>query len=102
MVIRELVSENVYIFNRAGNSLLVSKIGIETFGEDISVLNNYVFKNLNEHKRFEYYIGKIANEQNFDYEKIISALNDGENEPSLSLKLYIMNILKQHERYNSK
>lgn len=102
LVIRELVSENVYIFNRAGNSLLVSKIGIETFGEDISVLNNYVFKNLNEHKRFEYYIGKIANEQNFDYEKIISALNDGENEPSLSLKLYIMNILKQHERYNSK
>lgn len=93
LVIRELLSENVLIFNRNGHHLSVNRIGIETFGEDISVLNNYVFKNLNENKRYEQYVKDIVKAQDYDYDSVVNVLQNGKNQLSLSLRLLIQSFI---------
>lgn len=84
---------------------MINKIGIESFGEDISVLNNYVFKNVNEDKRYEHYVRMIAEEQQYDYNNIVKVLQNDHNELSLSLKMLIMNIINRkiiNERLETK
>lgn len=98
LVIREIPSENVYVFNRNEHFLNINKIGIESFGEDISVLNNYVFKNLNESKRFEHYVANIARTNNYDFTKIVNELQNENNELSLNLKMLIMDIINRNEK----
>lgn len=95
LVIREILSQNVFVFNRNDHELMINKIGIESFGEDISVLNNYVFKNVNEDKRYEHYVRMIAEEQQYDYNNIVKVLQNDHNELSLSLKMLIMNIINR-------
>ena len=55
-----MVAENVYVFSRNQNILNVSKIGYECFGEDISVISDVIFKNLNDEKRYEKFIGRYS------------------------------------------
>lgn len=95
LVIREILSQNVFVFNRNDHELMINKIGIESFGEDISVLNNYVFKNVNEDKRYEHYVRMIVEEQQYDYNNIVKVLQNDHNELSLSLKMLIMNIINR-------
>lgn len=96
LVIRELVSDNVFIFKRTEHSLYTAKIGIECFGEDVSVLTDIVFGNLNEKKGYEQIVKDIAQKCNYDYEKILNALKGERNELSLDLKLLIRTIVNNH------
>lgn len=98
-VIRELVSPNVLIFNRFGNELSVNRIGIESFGEDVSVLSDVVFGNMSEEKRYEKFIEDVVIANGYDYDSSVSALQKGPNTLSLNAKLLIRTIInsKQNE-----
>lgn len=97
-VIRELVSPNVLIFNRFGDELSVNRIGIECFGEDVSVLSDVVFGNMSKEKRYEKFIEDVVIANEYDYDSSISALQKGPNSLSLNAKLLVRTIInKQHE-----
>ena len=98
LVVREMVAENVYVFNRNLNTLNVSKIGYECFGEDISVISDVIFKNLNDEKRYEKFIADTAEKCAWDYDRTIEALQL-HGKIGLNLRLIIRNIINQHQNY---
>lgn len=95
IVVRELLSENVYVFDREENNLLVRKIGIESFGESISRINDVVFENLSAPKQFVRYVGDVVEKCKYDYEKSVKCLENGENELGLSVRLMIRRIIEK-------
>lgn len=95
LVIREMVSDNVLVFSREDNLLNVVKIGVESFGEDISVLTDVVFKNMNDEKRYEYVVRELSDRYGDDYEKIVEALQGEHNKLGLSARLMIRTIVER-------
>ncbi len=96
LVVREMVAENVYVFNRNLNTLNVSKIGYECFGEDISVISDVIFKNLNDEKRYEKFIEDTAERCAWDYDRTMEVLQL-QGKVGLNLRLIISNIINQHQ-----
>ena len=94
LVIREMVSDNVLVFTREDNLLNVVKIGVESFGEDISVLTDVVFKNMNDEKRYEYVVRELSDRYGDDYDKIVEALQGEHNKLGLSARLMIRTIVE--------
>lgn len=94
LVIRELLSKNVYVFNREEDYLHVAKIGIESFGEDIAILNDIVFKNRSEDKQYEKYIEELVEEYG-DYNKVVAALQNEHNELGLNTRLLIQSAIER-------
>lgn len=94
LVIREMVSDNVMVFSREDNLLNVVKIGVESFGEDISVLTDVVFKNMNDEKRYEYVVRELTDIYGYDYDKIVGALQGEHNKLGLSARLMIRTIVE--------
>ena len=91
---REVPSSNVMVFHRYENNLAVSPIGIETFGEDVSVISDMVFDNRSQDKIFESYIERVVKDEGFDYNKSIDALRNNDIEPSLNTKMIIMTLIE--------
>lgn len=96
LVIREMVSDNIYTFKRDEDMLSVSKIGIECFGEDVSVLSNVVFKNMADEKKYERFIEDAAKKNNYDYDTIVDALKGEHNELGIGVRLQILSIIDRH------
>lgn len=96
-VIRELVSPNVMIFKRHENELSVKRIGIESFGEDVSVLSDIVFGNMSEQKRYEAFILEVVEKNNYDYEASVRELQKGPNPLSLNAKLLVRTFIENRE-----
>ena len=100
-VIRELVSPNVLIFKRFENELAVKRIGIESFGEDVSVLSDIVFGNMSEKKRYEKFIEDVVEKNKYNYEASIKALQTGPNALSLNAKLLVRTIINKRRNETS-
>lgn len=94
LVIREMLSKNVFVFNREEDYLHVAKIGIESFGEDIAILNDIIFKNRSEDKQYEKYIEALVEEYG-DYNKVVSALQNEHNELGLNTRLLIQSAIER-------
>lgn len=95
-IIREIPSSNVRIMHRKNNRLYNSPIGIESFGEDVSVISDIVFEDLNKEKRFLKVINSLASDHNFDFNAIVSALQDNKKPLGLNTKLLISSVLRNH------
>lgn len=100
-VIRELISPNVLIFKRNENELSVKRIGIESFGEDVSVLSDIVFGNISEEKRYERFIEDVVKANDYEYEASVSALQKGPNTLSLNAKLLVRTIISRKQNETS-
>lgn len=98
LVVRELMSDNVFIFKRTEDSLYAAKIGIECFGEDISVLTDVVFGNLNEDKMYEHTVEEVVKTCNYDYQKALDKIRGKHNELSLELKMLVRTIINNKEK----
>lgn len=98
LVVRELMSDNVFVFKRTEDSLYAAKIGIECFGEDISVLTDVVFGNLNEDKTYEHIVNEIVKSCNYDYEKALNEIRGEHNELSLDLKMLVRTIINNNAK----
>lgn len=96
-VIRELVSPNVRIFTRYAGGLSVKRIGIESFGEDVSVLSDTVFGNMSEEKRYERFIENVVKANNYDYEASVRALQTGPNALGLNARLVVRTIIDKRQ-----
>lgn len=90
IVIQETPSKNVRVFDRIGNTPIIKKLSIESFGENISKLNDVVFYR-NEFKEIykDYFDEEI---KNFTIEQINEKFN---NCLSLNALLYLNAINKK-------
>lgn len=89
LVIRELVGDRVYIMRRDGDYLDISKIPIESFGEDVSVLIDRIFGNYDQKKKFVEFINRWASEKDATFDSVIKKIERNDLRLSLNAKLYI-------------
>jgi len=96
LVIRELVGDRVYVMRRSGKILDISKIPIESFGEDVSVLIDRIFDNYRQQKKFVTFIEQWAKDGEATFETIAEKIENNGIELSLNVKLYIREALIKH------
>lgn len=101
LVVRELMSDNVYTMERTDDVLSIAKIGIECFGEDVSVLTDVIFKDMNDEKRYERFIEKIAKDKKYDYEAILNELQGKHNSLGLGVRLCIQSVIDKNIHSNA-
>lgn len=98
LVIRELVGDRVYVMRRSGKTLDISKIPIESFGEDVSVLIDRIFDNYGQQKKFVSFIDQWAKEKDASFETIADKIESNGIPLSLNVKLYIREALIKQRR----
>lgn len=96
LIVREMVSDNVYTLERTDNVLSVAKIGIECFGEDVSVLSDVIFKNMSDGKKYEHFVESVAKECDYDYAKIVDRLKGTHNKLGMSMRLLIQSVIERN------
>ena len=95
LVIREVLSDCVYVMKREEKYASFSKIGIESFGADTSVIIDEVFGNKDTKMPYKLKIQDMAHYMS--YEKIVEALESDNVPLSLHLLLYIRSITTKAE-----
>lgn len=100
LIVREMVSDNVYTLERIDNVLSAAKIGIECFGEDVSVLSDVIFKNMSDGKKYEHFVESVAKECDYNYAKIVERLKGAHNKLGMSMRLLIQTVIDRntHEK----
>lgn len=88
LVIQELLSRNVYVIERHEDIPSVRKIGIESFGENLTVLTEEVFGNRVIEKSYKKIINNLV-DLGKSYAEIIDQLETDNVPLSLNARLYI-------------
>jgi predicted ATP-dependent endonuclease of OLD family len=88
MVIRELLSKNVFILEKNGNFASLRKIGMESFGENIATLTEEVFGNKEIPKQYKKIIEEFVSEGK-TFSEVVSLLESDNVPLSLNTRLYI-------------
>lgn len=96
LIVREMVSDNVYTLERIDNNLSVAKICIECFGEDVSVLSDVIFKNMSDGKKYEHFVESVAKKCDYDYAEIVDRLKGAHNNLGMSMRLLIQSVIEKH------
>ena len=96
-IIREIPSSNVKILHRKNERLYSSPIGIESFGEEVSAISNFVFEDLDREKRYEEIIDKLSAMHNYDFGKIIETLQNNGKSLGLNTLLKINSIIRKNK-----
>lgn len=97
LIIRELHSKNVYVMERNGNSASVNRIGLESFGENLTTLTDEVFGNKNIPKQYKKIIQELVN-QGKSFDEIISLLEFDDFPISLNTHIFIKTLYKKNEK----
>lgn len=94
VIIQELFSKNVYILEKHENFPSARKIGIESFGENLTVLTEEVFGNKEIPKHYKKIIDSLF-KINLSYKEIVEELSNNDIPLSLNAKLYIKSQFKK-------
>lgn len=93
LVIRELFSKNVYVLEREGNLQSVRRIGIESFGENLSVLSDEVFGDRQMPKQYKKIIENLIKEGK-TFDEITTMLEYDQVPLSLNARIFIKNLIR--------
>ena len=88
LIIQELLSKNVFILEKEENTPYIKKIGIESFGENLTTLTEEVFGNKEISKQYKKIIEQLINNGN-SYEEVVSKLESDNIPLNLNARLYI-------------
>mgnify|MGYP001557911224 CR=1 FL=1 len=94
LIVRELLSRNVYIMERHENTPSIRKIGIESFGENLTTLTEDVFGNREIQKQYKTIIDRLIL-KGFTYSQINEKLESDNTPLSLNARLYIKSQVSQ-------
>jgi AAA15 family ATPase/GTPase len=98
LVIRELFSRNVYVVERHENFPSVRRIGLESFGENLSTLTEEVFGNKDVPKQYKKIIDELV-EHGHSFEQILEIIEFDQLPLSLNTRLYIKSLVRtQNEK----
>lgn len=93
LVIREIPSSSVFILERHSNIPSIRKIGIESFGTNLSILTEEVFENKDVPKQHLKIVQSLIDE-GLTYEEIKSRIESDDRSINLALSLFIKSRLK--------
>lgn len=88
LIIQELLSKNVFILEKDENIPYIKKIGIESFGENLTTLTEEVFGNKEISKQYKKIIERLIDNGN-NYEEVVSKLESDGIPLNLNVRLYI-------------
>jgi predicted ATPase len=94
LVIRELPSRSVFVVERFENIPLVRKIGLESFGGNLSVLTEDVFGNKEIIKKHELIVEDLV-KQKLSYEEIIQLLQFDDIPVNLNIRLQAKSLINR-------
>ncbi|HTD97775.1 MAG TPA: AAA family ATPase [Mucilaginibacter sp.] len=94
LVIRELPSRSVFVVERFENIPSIRRIGMESFGGNLSVLTEDVFGNREIVKKHELIIEKLV-KQKFSYEEIMQLLQFDEIPVNLNIRLHAKSLINR-------
>ncbi len=98
LVIQEVSSRNIKVFQRVGNSLEIHGVGYETFAENLSTITNEIFDNREVAKYHVKIIEDIVKKnKEGKYDSIISIFKNGDIPTPLNVKLYIKELINKYE-----
>ena len=93
LVIRELFSKNVYVINRDLDVPSMRRIRIESFGENLGVLNDEVFGDSQVPKQYKKIIEGFIN-KGMTFNQIVQLVESPEAPLSLNARILITNLIK--------
>lgn len=95
LIIRELPSKSVYVMERHNNIPTVRKIGMESFGENLTTLTEEIFGNKTIPKQYKKIIQQLVSDGK-SFDEIITTLKKDEDRSlSLNARIYIKSLLKE-------
>jgi len=94
LVIRELFGKNVYVMEKEGTSASIRKIGLEPFGENLTVLTEEIFGNRSIPKQYKMILERLVI-SGLGYEAIVNTLESDGMALSLNAKMYIKSIANE-------
>lgn len=99
LIIRELLSRSVYIMERNANYPSIKKIGLESFGENLTTLTEEIFGNKDVPKFYKKKIKELILED-YSFEEIIKLLGSNNIPLSLNLTILIKNLIESRNEKN--
>ena len=94
LIIQEIISKNVYVVEREGNYSSIRRIGIESFGENLSILSEEVFGNREIPKQYQIILKEMV-ESRLTYEQIKERLEYGQIPLSINASIYLKSLLNE-------
>lgn len=94
LIIRDLLSKNVLVVEKEGVYFSVRKLGIETFGENLTVLTDEVFGNREIPKQYREILKDLVNE-GLSYEQIVNKLESDKIPMSLNANIYLSSLYEK-------
>lgn len=94
LVIQEIPSDNVIIFRRDGDSLVVQPLPYETFSQDLTTVTESVFGDTSSN-RYHYRILSYLAENVGDYDAILKMLNNSDRPVPLGTRMLLKSLLEE-------
>ena len=94
ILLQEIPSKYVRVFQRQGNYPIVSPLGIESFGENLTIITDDVFETTEMRNNYREHFKKLS--EFYSYEEILSFFDDqlGFNARTFLSSLYINKVIK--------
>ena len=96
LIVRELLSKNVYVMSRYDNTPDVKKIGIESFGENVATLNTAIFGKDGVQPYYRKRIRDIMEDNHFTYQQMADILESDGLPMSLNTSIYVKSIERRN------
>ncbi|MGP9507337.1 AAA family ATPase, partial [Psychrobacter sp. AOP7-C1-12] len=93
--IQEMFSRDVLIISREENVPSVKNIGVESFGENLSVITEEIFGNRTIPKHYENILTRLVIKHK-NYDDVLKVLREGNLPMSLNVRLYLQSMVNKH------
>jgi len=90
LVIQEVPSKHVYVFERDGNIPIVRKLRAESFGEDINTITEDIFNTIAVKEHYKDILDRLRN--NMSYDSVIDLFENG---LSMNAKIYLAGLYSE-------
>lgn len=94
LIIQEMVSKNVFVIERKGDFSSIRRIGLESFGQNLSTLTEEVFGNREIPKQYQMTLKKMV-DRGMSYEEITRNLEFGDIPLSINASIYLKSLLNE-------
>ncbi len=91
LIVRELLSKNVYIIERVDDTMGSRKSNVESFGQNLSVLTDEVFGNKSIEKQYKRILSKYV-QAGLSYESVLDKLESEDLPLSLGATVYLKSL----------
>lgn len=93
LIVREVLSKNVLVFDRESEVLNIRKLDIETFGANLNDITENVFGNRDIPKQYKKILQSLVDD-GYSFTKIKDLLESDDIPLSLNAQIYLKSILK--------